>query len=209
MLLPGVTVPLHIFEPRYRTLLRDVTESGGGFGIIAPPDGAHESELASGRIGCVATVRTTETLPDGRANILVEGTSRFRFIGYVDSGTPYRMGEVTAYEDLPDDPAALLRTAASVRSIALRAITASMTVGAAHDEAPALSEDGASLSFEVAHLLQVEREVLYEILAERHALARLQRVEALLVSALSDLEAAADLHGRAKTNGHHHGPPPV
>ena len=139
MLLPGVTVPLHIFEPRYRTLLRDVTESGGGFGIIAPPDGAHESELASGRIGCVATVRTTETLPDGRANILVQGTMRFQFIRYVDADTPYRMGEVTAYEDLPDDPAALLRTAASVRSLALRAITASMTVGAAHDEAPALS----------------------------------------------------------------------
>jgi Lon protease-like protein len=207
VLLPGATVPLHIFEPRYQAMLRDVTSSGGGFGIIAPPDGVHEADVPSGRIGCIAQVLAVEPLPDGRANITVRGGQRFRFERYIDAGTAYRMGDVTPHEDVPDDAAALARTAEHVRACAQRVLRASMTVRDASGDAPVLASDATTLSFDVAHLLRANKDVLYGMLEERHPLTRLQRLDALLGSVLPDLEAAAELHVRARTNGHHHGHP--
>ena len=73
VLLPGAVVPLHIFEPRYRALLSDVTAGTRCFGLITVPAGTAESELPAGRIGCIARVSAVDTLPDGRANIVIEG----------------------------------------------------------------------------------------------------------------------------------------
>jgi Lon protease-like protein len=83
VLFPGAVVPLHLFEPRYRAMLMDVGTTTKRFGIIAPPNGTGEADLPAGRIGCVAEITSIEMLPDGRANILVEGCERFRFETYL------------------------------------------------------------------------------------------------------------------------------
>lgn len=212
VLLPGAVVPLHIFEPRYRALIRDVTEGTAPtrcFGLIAPPDDTAEADLPAGRIGCVAQIASIDSLPDGRSNIVVEGGARFRFETYVDAGTPYRLGHIVTYDDTSADHAAMTAAAERVRELATRAIRATMTIHDATGEPPEFEPDPAALSFQIAHLLQMGGDALYALLADRDPLARLARLDVVLQSGLAQMEGASELHTRAKTNGHHHGPPPA
>ncbi len=209
VLLPGASVPLHLFEPRYRAMLRDLTATTRRFGLIMPPTDTAEADLPVGRIGCVAVITAVDAMPDGRANIVIEGAERFRFEGYVDAGTPYRVGRVVEHRDLAEEPLDLVATAQRVRTLAQRAMQASMTIHDATGDMPPLADDPAALSFQVAHMLRVGTEMLYDILAGRSALARLELVERAIRSGLQDIEGAATLHVRAKTNGFHHGPPPA
>jgi Lon protease-like protein len=212
VLLPGAVHPLHIFEPRYRALIRDITAGATAsrqFGLITPPDDTSEADLPAGRIGCVAQVISVEALPDGRSNIVIEGGERFRFETFLDANTPYRVGHVSSHDDSPDNAAALAVSAAQVRDLASRVITATIAVHDAKAEPPEFEADDSALSFQVAHLMQLGDDRLYSILAERSPLARLRHLFTVLESKVGAIEGAAELHSRAKTNGHHHGPPPV
>lgn len=209
VLLPGASVPLHLFEPRYRALLRDINATTRRFGLIAPPEGVGEAELPAGRIGCVARITAAQTLDDGRANIVVEGAERFRFERYAASDTPYRMADVAAWDDAPEEPLLLAASGDRVRELALRAVRASLTIHDVAGDVPTLHPDPAVMSFQVAHMLRVGNDVLYELLAQRSAVARLARLDAAIRDGLRDMEGAAELHVRARTNGHHHGPPPA
>jgi Lon protease-like protein len=97
VLFPGAMLPLHIFEPRYRRLLADILEGDGRFGLLLPGI-AHEAPSV-GAIGCVAELRGSHVLPDGRSNIVVEGGTRFLLTRYIDETTPYLVGMVEAFED--------------------------------------------------------------------------------------------------------------
>jgi Lon protease-like protein len=210
VLLPGAVEALHIFEPRYRAMIRDVGVDGGSFGLIAPPEGTGEAELPAGRIGCTATINSIETLPDGRANIVIMGRERFRFETYVDAGTPYRMGHVSAHDDIVEDDAArLTKVAAMVRIIAERAVFAHLIIHDTTFDASTLSAKPELLSFQVAQMLRADSDILYALLEDRSPLARLIRINSLILRVLNSLEGAAGLHARAKTNGHHHGAPPA
>jgi Lon protease-like protein len=70
---PGVVTPLHIFEERYRQLLRDIMPGDKRFGIVYPGDlTLPGSELPPvGRVGCTVEVIAQQELPDGRSNILL------------------------------------------------------------------------------------------------------------------------------------------
>ncbi len=206
--MPGATVPLHIFEPRYRIMLQDVRSTGNRIGLIAPPPDVPEARLPAGRIGCIAHITSADVLPDGRANIVVEGEDRFRFDGYVSTDAPYRVGAISAWEDAVEPTEALSAAAARLTRLALRAVKASMTIHDVDSPPPEFGDDPALVSFQVAQLLRTGNGVLYTLLAERSPMARMQQLELLLRGGLGDLEEAADLHVRAKTNGHHHGPPP-
>ena len=209
VLLPGATVPLHIFEPRYRRMLHDVNAGTRCFGLIAPPADTPEGDLPAGRVGCIACVVEMETLPDGRANILVEGRERFRFETYLEAGTPYRLGHIAPVEDAADDALSLSLAADGVRALARRVIRAAMTLHEIRGELPEFTDDAATLSFDVAKLLQAGTETLYGLLAERSPLMRLTRLEALLRVGLDDLELEAELHLRSRLDGEPDGPPPA
>ena len=100
VLVPGLVMPLHIFEPRYRQLIADLStkpENDRGFGVAAIRDG-HEVGADAVRslydVGTFTHVRSVEPHPDGRADIVTNGAARFRIIQLVDAGTPYMCAEV-------------------------------------------------------------------------------------------------------------------
>src|SRR3982751_6715435 len=92
VLLPNEMVPLHIFEERYRKMLTDVELDRRMFGINYFESGSLIDRPPTGSVGCVAEIRETETLPDGRSNIITFGVVRYRLIDYVESGDPYLVG---------------------------------------------------------------------------------------------------------------------
>lgn len=120
VLVPGLVLPLHIFEPRYRQLLvdlQDVPDEERGFGVIAIREG-HEVGTDGVRalhaVGTFASLREVTTLPDGRADIVAVGTHRFRVLELVD-GQPYAQAQVEWLDEEPGDASIPL-----ARSVAAR-----------------------------------------------------------------------------------------
>ncbi len=101
VLFPGVFLPLHIFEPRYREMVEDALATDRLIGMVLLRDG-WESDY-DGRppvyaIGCSALITHCEKLPDGRYNIVLRGLDRFRIVEE-DHTCSYRRARTAAVHD--------------------------------------------------------------------------------------------------------------
>jgi hypothetical protein len=88
LLFPRAQLPLHIFEPRYRAMVRDALASDGLIAMIQPRDQAEPPALFE--IGCIGRISSSDELDDGRFNIVLEGLGRFRIAREAEVETPYR-----------------------------------------------------------------------------------------------------------------------
>ena len=105
ILFPRSQLPLHIFEDRYREMVRDAIDGAGTIGMIQPLslDPANPPLYA---VGCVGEIVGVEELEDGRYNIVLGGSGRFRLVGEAELGTPYRNADVdvAAFDDREPPP---------------------------------------------------------------------------------------------------------
>jgi len=184
VLYPGMLLPLHIFEERYRQLVRDLLDGPEPrrFGVIAIRRG-RETGIDGVRslyeIGCTATLRRVERHPDGRFDIVTVGTQRFRLSG-LDETRPYLQGEV---EMLPDEPVEPARAGAAVRVIqaAFRDyLDALIEWGGATVRLEDLPDEPVLLSFVVAAAMIIDLPERQALLAESDTLRRLAMQRALL-----------------------------
>jgi uncharacterized protein len=117
VLLPGASLPLHIFEPRYRQLTIDLVTGAipdKCFGVIAVREGwTPDDDGMAGLhgVGCTAELRDVRRLPDGRFDIVTRGARRFRLLELDAETKPYLMGTVEYLPDVatPADGADLTR----------------------------------------------------------------------------------------------------
>lgn len=201
VLFPGVPLPLHIFEPRYRTMLADCMGGDRLFGILYRPEGADELAIDPGHVGCEAHVESAQELPDGRSNIIVTGRDRFALSRIVESALPYHMGEVRQYGDEPDHSAELDDLAGRVRATFERVGRAARSIADDPEPLPALPEDAGLLSFTVASMIDLDGQARQRLLTSRSPGDRLREIDLLLTAAVDALESRAALHQRAKSNG--------
>lgn len=101
VLYPGLRLPLHIFEPRYRAMVSDSLARDRRIGMIQPTQPMEGSPLY--QIGCLGRIADVEALDDGRFNIVLEGESRFRILSELEVTTPFRQVEAEMLEE-GDDP---------------------------------------------------------------------------------------------------------
>jgi Lon protease-like protein len=97
ILFPGMQLPLHIFEPRYRDLVSDSLARDRNIGMIQPKGQGGKSALFD--IGCLARIQDVEALDDGRYNIILEGVQRFSIIRELDVATSFRQVEAELWEE--------------------------------------------------------------------------------------------------------------
>jgi uncharacterized protein len=97
ILLPGMQLPLHIFEPRYRSLIGDSLARDRLIGVIQPSGGGTRPELFG--IGCLGRIEDVEALEDGRYNIVLQGLQRFNVTNELDVKTPFRQAEAELWEE--------------------------------------------------------------------------------------------------------------
>ena len=156
VLFPGVVLPLHVFEERYRELVRTLIELPEGtrrrFGVVAIRQGWEVGEDAVSAlhdVGCAAELRRVSRYPDGRYDIVTVGTDRFR-LGSVDRRSrPYLVGDV---EWLPAEPApaGLATLAAGVGTLFAEYVDAAAGLQGRLTEQAELPDDPAELAYAVA-----------------------------------------------------------
>ena len=110
ILLPGLHLPLHIFEPRYRAMISDSLARDRMIGMIQPRGAGDPPPLFD--IGCLGRIADVEALEDGRYNILLEGVARFRVLGERDVTTLFRQVDGQLLPERPDDVLASIERAA-------------------------------------------------------------------------------------------------
>ncbi|WP_324828602.1 LON peptidase substrate-binding domain-containing protein [Qipengyuania zhejiangensis] len=97
ILFPGLQLPLHVFEPRYRELVGSALAKDRLIGMIQPQTSRDGAPLYD--VGCVGRIADVEALEDGRYNIVLDGQSRFRVLSELDVKTPFRQVEAELIED--------------------------------------------------------------------------------------------------------------
>ncbi len=97
ILFPGLQLPLHIFEPRYRALVGSALAKDRKIGMIQPQTAREGAPLFD--VGCVGRIGEVEALDDGRYNIVLEGETRFRLLRELDVTTPFRQVEAELIAD--------------------------------------------------------------------------------------------------------------
>ncbi|HEX3279930.1 MAG TPA: LON peptidase substrate-binding domain-containing protein [Pyrinomonadaceae bacterium] len=204
VLFPGVPLPLHIFEPRYRQMLDDVRAGNSLFGVsYFDASTAEQDRPAPGHVGCVAEVTETQTMPDGRSNILTVGIIRYRLEEYLDRNEPYLLARVSYFEDEEEDATALSESARDVAETFTRIARAVRAINDERASLPDISDtEPQRLSFLVAAAMEVDTEIKQELLELRSTTARLDRLRAMLGRAVSSYEERARVHQLAKGNGH-------
>ncbi len=113
ILFPRSQLPLHIFEPRYREMVRDAIDGVGRIAMIQPHRLDDDNQAPLYTVGCLGELVGVEELEDGRFNIVLLGSNRFRLVQESQVDTPYRCAEVDieAFDDAEPPPLALIQRA--------------------------------------------------------------------------------------------------
>jgi Lon protease-like protein len=168
VLFPGLALPLHIFEPRYRRLVADLREGeddeARSFGIVAIRAG-HEvgsgSVSALHEVGTTAVLRRVTPYPDGRFDVLTSGARRFR-LHRVDDTLPYLRAEVEWLDEQLGPPGTATALAAAVGQ---QFLAYQRLLGADPDETGTLPDDPTVLSYLVSAAMVLDATDAQRLLA--------------------------------------------
>jgi Lon protease-like protein len=113
ILFPRSQLPLHIFEPRYREMVRDAIDGAGRIAMIQPHRLDDDNQAPLYAVGCVGELVGVEELEDGRFNIVLLGSNRFRLLREAEVDAAYRCADVDieAFDDTEPPPLAMIQRA--------------------------------------------------------------------------------------------------
>ncbi len=167
VLFPGQTLPLHIFEPRYRIMIQRCIDQGQPFGVVLAQD---EDEGVPHIIGTAARITQVERLPDGRMNIVTIGMERFVLQNVHEGEDEYLIGDAVFYPYKEDTSQAYLRPE-YIRRLLQKYLSLLADVSGVETRRPSVSELDAqsatptAIAVLTAIALQVPLEQKQELLA--------------------------------------------
>jgi uncharacterized protein len=193
VLFPGMRLPLHIFEQRYRQLVGDLLEQPEPrqFGVIAIRKGREtgvDGVASLYDVGCVATVRQADPREDGRFDLLTVGTQRFRLLR-MDHSRPYFQGEVEPLAEETGDAAAAAYATHRVQAAFRGYLNALADRGGGVIRVPDLPDDPLLFSYVVGAAMIIDLPDRQSLLAAPDAVARLRAERALLARETGMLRA--------------------
>jgi Lon protease-like protein len=188
VLLPGESVPLHIFEERYKQMIGRCLETGDPLGVVlSDPDGARP-------VGCTAHVTDLlERFDDGRMNVVVTGDEPFRVLERF--GDPEEPAAEVEMLDAGDAEAIDERAAAQARE------AFSELAERASGERPTAEELSAQSAYGIAARIELPPETKQRLLELRDEDERMRLLARALVTLQEALDRAEDIAERASSNG--------
>jgi len=194
VLFPGVTLPLNIFEERYRSLAKRCVNNEEPFGVVLIEKG-HEVGGGDVRssVGCLARIIEHREFPDGRWALLIRGESRILVEEWLDDD-PYPNAVIT---DLPDDDCPLsmdrcMEVLKRLTALTVAAKSAGYEMPIIDAEALAVGVDAEELGYRIAHLTPAGSFDRQKILTRSNSAERLDCIEELVVGLEEVLEAMRD-----------------
>lgn len=203
VLFPGLLLPLHIFEERYRQLVRDLLEQPEEqrrFGVVTITQGHEvgaEALQETARVGCVAELRKVEQYDDGRYDITTTGTARFRVDTIDDSGS-YLQADVTPLTDEEGDGAGAY--VPGVTKLFQRYCELLRSLGARVQGPDELPDEPVHLSYLVGAAVVLDRHERQRLLEAPDGATRLRDELALLRREISVLQTWPALPGSELLN---------
>ena len=189
VLLPGVPLPLHIFEPRYKEMIKECIEQKKHFGLIRN----HGESLAT--IGCTAEIlQILKTYPDGRMDILAEGNKRFEVL-QLNQDRSFLQAEVFFLED-EEHPAASEDIANAVRLHG--EIMQLAGAQPEHEE----EEDSKQLAYRLAGSMPFDPDFQQALLEMNSEAERMRAIISFFERILPVLQRNARAKRKAGGNGH-------
>jgi Lon protease-like protein len=185
--LPNEIVPLHIFEERYKTMIGVCLEREQEFGIVWMSDEGLRP------VGCACTItEVLERAPDGRMNILTQGTRPFRVVERLEH-LPYPAGDIEFLADKPEppDPSTLAQAHDAYADL----------VELATDKRPEAGDIDSLSAYAMAATVEFGPDAKQGLLDLRSENARLRLVARLFRAAMRRLEQVEDAGERALSNG--------
>jgi uncharacterized protein len=186
-LMPGGALPLHIFEPRYRAMIAELTGTPASFGVLSIRRGTETSDdVAFASVGTRAEIVNRRPYPDGTCDLLTIGTRRFEVRAVVRSGRPYLRADV----EWLDEPAgsAPLDLVGTARAQYDRYAALMGTLSGTTPDV-ALNADPVRLSYQLAELVRLSLDDRQNLLAAPTAGHRLRAELALMRRELTLLQS--------------------
>lgn len=191
VLFPGASLPLHIFEPRYREMISECLDQKKSFGVVR----AKEEGVAE--IGCTAEVITVaRKYPDGRMDIVTEGRERFEVIR-VNQERSFLQADVLYLQDEPDRASA----EEIVRAMELQAEIAGL---ANSPSAGPPDPEGPQLAFNLVGPLPLDLDFKQTLLGLKSEAERIRAVISYFEAVLPNLRRSVRARQKAGGNGHVH-----
>ncbi len=181
VLFPGMPLPLHIFEPRYREMIGLCTAEDRPFGVVLIREGMEVGEPAQPfDVGTLARIVGIDRMEDGRMNIVTVGTKRFHLLGYSTEKKPYIVGDIEPLVDEPTEQEPARALGQEVGPIVQRYVA--LTQAAAEQELTPLQlpSDPEELSYLVGGVLRIRNRERQRLLEMQSTLQRLTREREIL-----------------------------
>jgi|SRR5579871_5650085 len=182
VLFPGMPLPLHIFEPRYREMIGTCVRDERPFGVVLIKEGSEVGAPATPfEVGTMARIIGVERLDDGRMNVISVGTDRFRLLHFTTTKKSYMVADVEPLSDAADAQAAAAaeQLVKDVAPLAQRYV-AMVQAASEQDLNPLeLPSDPEGISFAVGSALRIrngERQRLLELTSTLERLAEEKQI---------------------------------
>lgn len=204
VLFPGAILPLHIFEERYKAMMKFAVENGALFGLSYHSDAEADRETLPdiGSVGCVAKINAVMPLEEGRMNMITTGVVRYRVVE-LKQLTPFLIAKVETFSDDIEMETDLTSLVDEVTQAAKKFFAAAESLS--EMDAPtdvSFPEEAEELSLFVAAHLPIDNDARQMLLEMTSTKARLIRVKSHLIDRLPEYSRRVETRNRAKGNGH-------
>lgn len=204
VLFPGGLLPLHIFEDRYKQMMRYAIDNGGVFGLAYQSDAAigRETPPDTGSIGCIAKINAVVPLEGGRMNIISTGLIRYRVLGLRQS-TPFVVARIERVTDDLEPGEDLNRIFDDIVGMCRKFLEAAQALD--EPNAPVnqdLPDEPEAFSLLVASALPIDNEAKQTLLEMTSTRLRLTRLRPYVAAALLDYGDRIRIQQLARSNGH-------
>jgi Lon protease-like protein len=202
VLFPGTPIHLHIFEERYKRMIRMCLDEQRPFGVVLIRRGAEALGLLAEphTVGCTAKIINSQQLEQGRMNIVALGQDRFRILSLDSRSFPYLNGIVELFPIEAGDPVEITRCGDRLRGQVRRLIQTQLKAAGQMLDITNLPEDPVELAYLAASVLQIsvdQKQQLLQIVQAEDLIDRVRfyyrREQALTESILSHGERESGL----------------
>ena len=203
VLFPGAVMPLHIFEERYKQMIRFATDNGGLFGLSYRADARVDVDtfLDPGSVGCLAKISASMPLEEGKMNLIAAGVVRYRILE-LRQLVPFLLASVEPFRDDPEQDSEVDELFTEIRELCVQFLVAAGILNESGDPLDRnLPEEAEAFSLLLSSLLPIENGLKQTLLEMTSTRLRLTRLKSHVVTAIADYNNHQMMQERAKGNG--------